>query len=680
MRLLILSIIMVAVLGQAGLAYDPQRTKNPEMDNPPWGGGLQGATVVNLANAWLSIRVDSMGLFTLWTTGGDPDNPNDDNKRLLYGTDPWSSYATLRINGSDHVFGSSGAQVSTPQVVGSGVQCQWNIAGLLVTEILEFVQGGRVGREDVLRIAYACRNDSGAPLQISLRLMLDTMLGNNDGAPFRVPGTGAVTTEMEYLASSADPAARVPEYWQSFDNLLSPTVVSQGTLRTAGIVWPDRFVLAAWPYIYSAPYAYQVTPGMSFGGDSAAAVYWGYESPFTLPPGGSIIFETYYGLGEMTYQPGDIGLAVTGPTALGVDNGGYSPDPFTVTAYVTNGDSRTRDITITLAPGADLYLAPGQSAAVTLPSIAPGRDGQVSWLVRPTTSAFDRNAIYAVTAESAGLDPARVERTVFLPGIRNKREALVLQAYPGDSNGSLLQQIGNAAGATDPIIAVPGVLRIDPGHVDRNGDGRIDPKTEAWSNFISAQAYSIKSVVLTKTEAEPAQCNWVYDGGTITQRGTAAIRTWWPLLYEAPGTKWELTIFYTLPGQLEVKKEVWTWTAEATLESVANLMFVFHSLPFGLSQVPLIGDDCVYAGLQDLWSQVRSAAQAQDLALAGSLLMDYEFAVVDRCVTMPPSTPMPCGPAGVIGVANTRENPACCKLLVDAEYVGFKFGLFTPKK
>ena len=45
-----------------------------------------------------------------------------------------------------------------------------------------------------------------------------------------------------------------------------------------------------------------------------------------------------------------------------------------------------------------------------------------------------------------------------------------------------------------------------------------------------------------------------------------------------------------------------------------------------------------------------------------------------------PPTPMPSDKFGRLGITNTKENPACCKLLVDLEAIGFDTGIFTPAK
>ena len=63
--------------------------------------------------------------------------------------------------------------------------------------------------------------------------MIDTMLGDNDEAPFRIPGTGAVTTEKQYNGDN------IPAYYQAFDDLANPTVVSYGCFDKTSQNKPD---------------------------------------------------------------------------------------------------------------------------------------------------------------------------------------------------------------------------------------------------------------------------------------------------------------------------------------------------------------------------------------------------------------------------------------------------------
>lgn len=54
-----------------------------------------------LSNDFLSVSTNSNALFTIGTTGGNPDIATDNNKKLLFGhPSPSTSYTTLRIGGN----------------------------------------------------------------------------------------------------------------------------------------------------------------------------------------------------------------------------------------------------------------------------------------------------------------------------------------------------------------------------------------------------------------------------------------------------------------------------------------------------------------------------------------------------------------------------------------------------
>ena len=74
-------------------------------------------------------------------------------------------------------------------------------------------------------------------------LVLDTMLGSNDGAPLRVE-------ESAIISDTAFSGDQIPDFWQAFDSLSDPRVTAQGTLRgddvtplivsisATGALWP----------------------------------------------------------------------------------------------------------------------------------------------------------------------------------------------------------------------------------------------------------------------------------------------------------------------------------------------------------------------------------------------------------------------------------------------------------
>ncbi len=257
----------------------------------------------------------------------------------------------------------------------------------------------------------------------------------------------------------------------------------------------------------------------------------------------------------------------------------------------------------------------------------------------------------------------------------------VYQAYEGDSNGTDLEFLGYLGTGEDVINAVPGVLSIVPG--------------ENWSNFVGAAqetsgvSYTIKNVVLQKQTPSIIQCADVFPAKLISQQGTPNIRLWWPLMYEVPGTTWTLTILYGTGVPYDddgagpnpagyVHTEIWQWQVDASLESLTNLLNLFHELPFGLDEVPLISDEVLFPILLEKVAAIECAYEQQDFVTAGLILGDFEMEVMDACIAASPMSPCPTGPG--TGIANSFENPACCKLMADAEYIGFDLGILVPKK
>jgi hypothetical protein len=252
----------------------------------------------------------------------------------------------------------------------------------------------------------------------------------------------------------------------------------------------------------------------------------------------------------------------------------------------------------------------------------------------------------------------------------------LFQAYGTEGDGA--QTILGYNGFGDSTItAVPGVLSIDPGI--------------SWSNFINAPSSVhpfIKNVTLTKTTGSTGQCSDVFPVTTVNQQGTPNIRTWWPLMYELPGTTWTLTVFYGTTVQYKdsanpnngayAHTEVWTFAVDADLESMQDEIALFHELPFGKDEVGLISDEVLFPVLESDLSAVADDLANGDTFDGGLGLSDFEMTVSDACITTSPAFPDPTGIS--TGIANTDENPACCKLLADAEYVGFKYNLFQKAK
>ncbi len=273
----------------------------------------------------------------------------------------------------------------------------------------------------------------------------------------------------------------------------------------------------------------------------------------------------------------------------------------------------------------------------------------------------------------------------------------VYNAYLGQSGTSAQRGDRDFRGyskvSREVISAVPGILAIDPGHRDVNGNGCIEPANEMWRNYVGAASlglyYTIKNVILVKERPSEVQCSEVFVDTPITQHGTPNIRTWWPLLFEAPGTTWKLTLLYgtckawdddgsgpNKPAYAHC--EVWQWKLDADLSSLKRTLDVFHEMPFGLSGTPLVSDEALFYQLQGYVALAQACLNFGDTTGAGMALGDFELAAADRCIAATPLAPA-VGGYGT-GIAQSAESPACCKLLIDVEYIAKKFGVFQTAK
>ncbi len=246
------------------------------------------STDVNVGNSYIDIVVGPDGTYTMGTAEGT---------LLLSGyPNPWSSYLSVKIDDVVYVLTeksthfpdfSTSLPSSGPTVSGDSIVTIWNINDIEVNQTIKIIASTTTGNPDAGLFQVSCRNTGTVDHEVGARFMFDTMLGNNDAAPFKVPGTGDVTTETEYFI------ANMPDYWQAFDNPVNPTIISQGTLNSS-MDTPGRFILGRWADAYASPWDYVVND--EFNGDSATVAYW---YPETLSAGSSVTHKTAYGLGRV---------------------------------------------------------------------------------------------------------------------------------------------------------------------------------------------------------------------------------------------------------------------------------------------------------------------------------------------------------------------------------------------
>lgn len=379
------------------------------------------APIVALQNEFIRIRVNpgpnEAGRFAVDTTGGDPSRSTDDNKVLIYGSrEPWTSFTTVLVDGAPQVFGgptSRRAGLSAPatnltdgpRVAGDSVIGTARAGDIEITQEIAFARSPTTRVNDAARISYRITNRGPREHLVGLRVMLDTMLGSNDGAPLRA---GSQAVDKATQLAGAD----LPDFWQAFDSLSQPAVISQGTLRAPGLTPPDRLEMADWGTFADAPWEFPFPSGADFtrrgeeAQDTAVTLYW---SPRPLAPGDSRTYSTLYGVGGVSLSPAQLSLGLTAPAE--VDFHYDEPRPFAVVAYVENSggfDSRGTKLSLGLSEG--LALAEG-STTVSLGLLQPKQTRQVVWRVLPTGKATGTLQI-TVTVASDNLEPNSVSRDI----------------------------------------------------------------------------------------------------------------------------------------------------------------------------------------------------------------------------------------------------------------------------
>lgn len=215
--------------------------------------------------------VEGMGRYTEATAEG---------KKLLYGyPDARTSYTTIRIDGHDYYQDATMDSYVTqmPTIIGDSIITKWTLpSNVKVSQDLTLMS-------NTTRYRLTVTNNDHASHHVKIRYMFDTMLAYEDGAPFRVPGVGDITTEQEFKNPVFD-------YWKAMDSLANPTLISYCTFVPHNKPYKVQF--AYWRAIYNVPFDYTITAGQSITGDTAVGMYWDLGN---LVPGEIKDVIVYYG-------------------------------------------------------------------------------------------------------------------------------------------------------------------------------------------------------------------------------------------------------------------------------------------------------------------------------------------------------------------------------------------------
>ena len=381
--------------------------------------------LLRLANDAIVIQVTDTetdkGRFSIETVGGDPSRKNDDLQPLIYGRPiPWTSFTTIRIEGQNYAFGGPTKKRAGKSLLLGNVTQQEVTNNAIVTTVMmneiESKQRLSLFRNplsrvmDTVLIEYEVTNTSTRSKSVGLRLMLDTMLGQNDGAPFRLK-QHAYQSEQDFSIKT------MASYWQAFDSLSQPNVIAQGVLShpESGILPPDRLLLSNWGLLADHAWDFSYKEGRSFVRegelelDTALAFYW---NETMLAPGETRRYQTLYGLGGVTLAPGQLSLGLAAASEFDV----LSSEPQLLVAYVMNNggyDSKNTKLSIQLPPG--LKIIEGE-ASLNLGPLLVGESRQMALTVVPTAELKTGSYAVRVTVVSENLESNQLERVIDVLG------------------------------------------------------------------------------------------------------------------------------------------------------------------------------------------------------------------------------------------------------------------------
>jgi hypothetical protein len=304
------------------------------------------------------IRFGASGRFGLSTIGG---------KLLTFDAAGGTNNTRVQVDGSDAVFGEGAGSFSVlPKTQGNGMIAVWSYRDIEARQEVTLAVGATTRHTDTIRIQYTLTNRSAQSHSVALRVMLDTLIGRNDGVPFLLAGENTITTRAKDLRGTS-----VPDYLQALENpdLANPGTIVNLAVRGADATPPDRLVLAHWP---GSGAVWEYLPreggvGAGWDADSSVGLYYDAK-PLAPNEARTIVF--YYGLG---------GIAASGKLGLTVPLEVTESEKFSIIVIVM--DPRAGQSAQLTLPEA-VALSDGETATKSVSPMPGAQFTQVSWKLR----------------------------------------------------------------------------------------------------------------------------------------------------------------------------------------------------------------------------------------------------------------------------------------------------------
>ena len=352
----------------------------------------------SLSNEYIKVW-NLSGDYSLDTTGGEPDLDTDNEKRLLY-------HGTSRMFGSvDGTVKAIYPSISTDETSKS-ILGEYEFGGVKFKQVLTIIKNNTTNREDIVEFKLIATNEDTKSHNVGSRIMLDTMLGSNDYAPFRLSNVGEVTKRIQFEGNE------IPALYQAFDDLSEPTVIGTGSFAT-GVYKPDIVQFTNWPKSTSNVLVPDCDTEASLG-DSAVNSIWQEKA---LDAGETRVYKAYYGLGKIVTNNESslvLGMTKINPDfEINEDGTGYNP--VSIMGYIqNNGDINLNDVILSISLPDELTLSEGEQS-IDIGSLDVEKTSQATWTINAKPSYVEKEVeitINAVSAETGEVTPIKCTYTI----------------------------------------------------------------------------------------------------------------------------------------------------------------------------------------------------------------------------------------------------------------------------
>lgn len=365
------------------------------------------------------------GRFAVKTVEGSPERTEDENAPLLYLKDiPETTFTTIRIDGKDYIFGNSYSGNKTSAIIeGTNSISAWKTGDIAVTQKLELTDNIKSSDVGNVKISYSITNTGTQSRSVGTRVLLDMMLGSNDGCSISLDGKSEVAYETEAAGEN------IPVYWRCTDASDNPKVVSYGFIKGWGNAEPDRMTIAHWSALSTTKWDYTINPERNIGSslndyksaDSAVALYW---EPKTLEPGKTISVETYYGIGNINASTdgSTFNLNVLAPAKLSIKGDTYKDNPFEIMMELDNSLKSSKElagVTAELVLPEGLELAEGEESSHYFYRIPVKLKETAVWKVNAVNAQKLKVLQYMIRITCMGRELKTIKKFIIIPGFEN---------------------------------------------------------------------------------------------------------------------------------------------------------------------------------------------------------------------------------------------------------------------